>query len=152
MYFEDETTQKHEKQGIIKIKKVNDNEAEIIQASVPDDMLKEINPSMNNNFRLPEGSMKSGMFSLGGAFLDGVEDDIGGTLDINLVKQNSNNLMDYTEKINMNGFEGVFDSFNCLCFFTFENIFDLRKRKIPTNFYNNFQDKILDNFTSFKKK
>ena len=152
MYFEYETTQKHEKQGIIKIKKVNENEAEIIQASVPDDMLKEMNPSMNNNFRLPEGSMKSGMFSLGGAFLDGVEDDIGGTLDINLAKQNANNLMDYTEKINMNGFEGVFDSFNCLCFFTFENIFDLRKRKIPTDFYNNFQNKILDNFTSFKKK
>ncbi len=152
MYFEYDNTQKHEKQGIIKIKKVNDNEAEIIQSSVPDEMLKEINPSyFNNNLKLPEGSMKSGMFSLGGAFLDGVEDDVGGNIDINLLKQNSANLMDYSEKINMNGYEGVFDSFNCLCFFTFENIFDVRKKTVPADFYTSFQNKILDNFTSFKK-
>ena len=96
--------------------------------------------------------MKSGMFSLGGAFLDGVEDDTGGTLDINVIKQNAANLMDYSEKISMIGYEGVFDSFNCLCFFTFENIFDIKKKSIPTNFYTNFQNKILENFTSFKEK
>ena len=152
MYYEYDNTQKHEKQGLIKIKKVNDNEAEIIQSSMPDEMLKEVNPSyFNNNLRLPEGTMKSGMFSLGGAFLDGVEDDIGGNIDINFLKQNTANLMDYSEKINMNGYEGVFDSFNCLCFFTFDNIFDVRKRSVPTDFYTSFQNKILDNFTSFKK-
>ncbi len=152
MYYEYDNTQKHEKQGLIKIKKVNDNEAEIIQSSMPDEMLKEVNPSyFNNNLRLPEGTMKSGMFSLGGAFLDGVEDDVGGNIDINFLKQNTANLMDYSEKINMNGYEGVFDSFNCLCFFTFDNIFDVRKRSVPTDFYTSFQNKILDNFTSFKK-
>ena len=56
------------------------------------------------------------------------------------------------EKINISGYEGVFDSFNCLCFFTFENIFDIKKKSIPTNFYTNFQNKILENFTSFKEK
>ena len=152
MYYEYDNTQKHEKQGLIKIKKVNDNEAEIIQSSMPDEMLKEVNPSyFNNNLRLPEGTMKSGMFSLGGAFLDGVEDDVGGNIEINFLKQNTANLMDYSEKINMNGYEGVFDSFNCLCFFTFDNIFDVRKRSVPTDFYTSFQNKILDNFTSFKK-
>ena len=153
MYFEYETTQKHEKQGVIKIQKGEGDKAEIIQSSLPNDMLEDMDPSSaNNNMKFPGESMKSGMFSLGGAFLDGVEDDTGGTLDINVIKQNAANLMDYSEKISMIGYEGVFDSFNCLCFFTFENIFDIKKKSIPTNFYTNFQNKILENFTSFKEK
>ena len=91
--------------------------------------------------------MKSGYFSLGGAFLEGVDDDMD-VIDINMVKKNAANLMDYSDKISMNGYEGVFDSFNCMCFFTFENIFDIRKRlSITSNYYNKFQKNILDNFT-----
>jgi hypothetical protein len=60
--------------------------------------------------------------------------------------------MEYSGKFSMNGYEGVFDSFNCMCFFSFENIFDIRKRfSLDTNYYKIFQDKILNYFTSFKK-
>ncbi len=152
MYFEYETTQKHEKQGVIKIQKGEGDKAEIIQSSLPNDMLEDMDPSSaNNNMKFPGESMKSGKFSFGGAFLDGAEDDSEG-IDINVIKQNAQNLMDYSEKISMIGYEGVFDSFNCLCFFTFENVFDIKKKSIPIDFYTNFQNKILENFTSFKDK
>ena len=60
-------------------------------------------------------------------------------------------MIDFEEKVNINGYEGVFDSFNCICFFTFENVFDLRKRfSLSFNYYNNFQNKILDIFTDYK--
>ena len=107
--------------------------------------------SANINNRFPGESMKSGMFSLGGAFLDGGDDDIG-VIDINMVKQNASSLMDFSEKISINGYEGIFDNFNCLCFFTFDNIFDIRKKfNLPTNYYTSFQNKILESFTHFKK-
>ena len=152
MYYEYENTQKHEKQGAIKIQQQGDN-VEIVQATMPNDIMDEFSPSVNpsNNMKFPGESMKSGMFSLGGAFLDGGEEDMG-VLDINMVKQNAASLLDYSEKISMNGYEGIFDSFNCMCFFTFENIFDTRKKfTLPTNYYTNFQNNILDNFSQFKK-
>ena len=153
MYYQYENTQKHEKQGIIKIQKLDGDKAEIIQSSLPNDFMDEFSPSLkanNKNLKFPGESVKSGNFSLGGAFLDGVDDDMD-VIDINLVKKNAVNLMDYSEKFSMNGYEGVFDSFNCLCFFTFENIFDIRKKfKLPKNYFTNFQNKILESFTSFK--
>ena len=154
MYYEYENTQKHEKQGIIKIQKLDGDKAEIIQASMPKDFLDELSPSLNtnnnNNLKFPGESMKSGYFSLGGAFLEGVDDDMD-VIDINMMKKSAANLMDYSDKISMNGYEGVFDSFNCICFFTFENIFDLRKKyKLSDNYFTSFQNKILESFTSFK--
>ena len=77
--------------------------------------------------------------------MDGV-DDFGAET------KNPGNFNDYSEKISINGYDGIFDCFNCMCFFTFENIFDIRKRlTLATNYYTNFLDKILDNFTEFKK-
>ena len=153
MYYEYENTQKHEKGGIIKIKKIDDNKAEIIQESLPDGIQGELATPMNsNNFRFPGESLKNNTFSLGGGLLEGVDDDMAmGNIDINAMKQNCANLMDYSEKISINGYEGIFDSFNCMCFFTFDNIFDVRKKNINTNFYSAFQNKILEHFTSFKK-
>ena len=149
MYFEYETTQKHEKQGAIKIQKVDGDKAEIIQATPPNDIMNEFSPSPN--IKMGGDSVKSGMFSFGGAFLDGADEDMG-VLDINQIKQNAGNLMDYSEKISINGYEGVFDSFNCLCFFTFQNIFDLRKKfNLPEDYYTSLQSKIIENFTYFKK-
>ena len=148
MYYEYENTQKHEKQGAIKIKKVNGDKAEIVQASMPQGMLDPDLASPASNF--PGSSLGGGMFSLGGAFLDGGEDEKGGADPI-VIKQNAANLMDYSEKFNINGYEGVFDSFNCMCFFTFENIFDIRKRLgLKEDFYTDFQNKILMNFTNAK--
>ena len=148
MYYEYENTQKHEKQGAIKIKKVDGDKAEIVQATMPQGMLDPDLTSPSSNF--PGSSLGGGMFSLGGAFLDGGEDEKGGADPI-VIKQNAANLMDYSEKLNINGYEGIFDSFNCMCFFTFENIFDIRKRLgLKEDFYTDFQNKILMNFTNVK--
>ena len=149
MYYEYENSQKHEKQGAIKIKKVDGDKAEIVQATMPQGMLDPDLATPISNF--PGSSLGGGMFSLGGAFLDGGEDEKGGA-DPVVIKQNAANLMDYSEKFNINGYDGIFDSFNCICFFTFENIFDIRKRLgFKEDFYNDFQNKILMNFTNFKK-
>ena len=149
MYYEYENTQKHEKQGAIKIQKVDGDKAEIVQATLPQGMLDDIDQSPDNKF--PGESMKSGMFSLGGAFLDGGEEEKGG-VDPVIIKQNAANLMEYSEKFSMNGYDGVFDSFNCMCFFAFENVFDIRKRLgVKDDFYTDFKNKILINFTKYKK-
>ena len=104
--------------------------------------------NLNNNFAKTPESIEAGNFlSMEGGFLD---DNVFGGKNSNLKK--SGNLLDIEEKININGIDGVFDSFNCLCFFTFENIFDLRKRfSSSNNYYDNFQNKVLVNFTEFKK-
>jgi hypothetical protein len=115
---------------------------------MPQGMLDPDLTSPSSNF--PGSSLGGGMFSLGGAFLDGGEDEKGGADPI-VIKQNAANLMDYSEKLNINGYEGIFDSFNCMCFFTFENIFDIRKRLgLKEDFYTDFQNKILMNFTNVK--
>ena len=46
------------------------------------------------------------------------------------------------------GKEGNFDNFVCMCFFTFENVFDINNRSgtIPD------KNKILQNFSQFKLK
>ena len=148
MYYEYENTQKHEKQGAIRIQKVDGDKAEIIQASLPNGMLEDVEQTPNNRFR--GESIKSSMFSFGGAFFDGGEEEKG-SIDLLQIKQNAANLIEYSEKFSMNGYDGVFDSFNCMCFFSFENIFDIRKRLgIKNDFYIDFKDKILINFTKYK--
>ena len=72
--------------------------------------------------------------------------------DKNEAPKNMAKIIDTKEKIDINGYDGVFNSFSCLCFFSFENVFDVRPRlTLAKNYYNNFQDKILTNFTNFKK-
>ena len=153
MYYEFENTQKHEKQGKIKILQTNKG-AEFIEESLPkgplfdEDIAGSSINNLNNNFAKTPESIEAGNFlSMEGGFLD---DNVFGGKNSNLKK--SGNLLDIEEKININGIDGVFDSFNCLCFFTFENIFDLRKRfSSSNNYYDNFQNKVLVNFTEFKK-
>ena len=85
---------------------------------------------------------------MGADFLD--DNDFGGK-NFNPTKQ-IGNLVDFDDKINISWYEGAFDSFNCLCFFTFENVFDIRKSvSLDINYYNNFKNKIMNNFTVFKK-
>ena len=112
-------------------------------------MLEDVEQTPNNRFR--GESIKSSMFSFGGAFFDGGEEEKG-SIDLLQIKQNAANLIEYSEKFSMNGYDGVFDSFNCMCFFTFENIFDIRKRSpLAINYYNNFEKRILVNFTDYRK-
>ena len=63
----------------------------------------------------------------------------------------AHNLLDYTEKVNIAGYEGNFDNFVCLCFFTFENAFDLNN-KSGNPIDEAFKNKILDNFREIKSK
>ena len=66
--------------------------------------------------------------------------------------KNVRNDLDRDERNNMNGYEGLFGNFNCLRFFNFENIFDIRKRENMNDGYSNFRDNILTNFTKYKNK
>ena len=147
MYYEYENTQKHEKQGAIKIRHTNKG-AEFIEESLPKGSLFDEEENMGT----PISKFGSKIESFGGGFLSPVgnfldDNEIGGGKNI----KNMGNMIDYEEKVNINGYEGVFDSFNCMCFFTFENVFDLRKRfSLSFNYYNNFQNKILVHFTNYK--
>ena len=144
MYYEYENTQKHEKQGAIKIRQTNTG-TEIIEESLPKGgMFDDIASSPISK---PD-SLAGGILSMGADFLD---DNDFGVKNFNPTKH-IGNLVDVEEKINISGYEGVFDSFNCLCFFTFENVFDIRKRvSLAINYYNNFKNKIMNNFTGYKK-
>ena len=143
MYYEYENTQKHEKQGAIKIRKTNQG-TEIIEESLPKGGV--FDDVASSPISKPD-SLAGGIFSMGGDLFD---DDFGGK-NFNPTKH-IGNLMDVDEKVNISGYEGVFDSFSCLCFFTFENVFDIRKRvSLALNYYNNFKNKIMNNFTEYKK-
>ena len=140
MYYEYENTQKHEKQGIIKIEKTEDDKAKIIAESMPKDNLFDDTE--------PTSSLKNNDDFFG-------DDDFGNLDMISGIGKNIGavNLMDYSEKININAYDGLFDSFNCMCFFTFENIFDIRKNiSLTTNYYTSFQKKIMSNFAEFQDK
>ena len=143
MYYEYETTQKHEKQGAIKIRKT-ERGTEIIEESLPKGGFFEEGTTPTNKI----GSSSGGrFFSLGGDFLD--DNDFGGK-NINPSKR-MKAINEVDEEMNIYGHEGLFDSFNCLCYFTFENIFDINKKMSLTfNYYNNFQKKILVNFAEYK--
>ena len=145
MYYEFENTQKHEKQGAIKIRQTNQG-AEIVEESLPEDFLDD---EMIGTTPISKPKKKSIDFlSMGnGGFLD--EDNFGNDYNMKKVM----NALDKDDNNYMNGFEGLFDNFNCICFFTFENVFDIRKREaINDSFYANFRENILSNFTEYKNK
>ena len=145
MYYQFENTQKHEKQGALKIKRRSKG-VEFIEESLPKDFLEEDvgTPISKGN----KGTFDGEFLSLGGgAFFD--DENFGGE---NFNMKKVMNTLDNDDKNNMNGFEGLFDNFNCLCFFTFENIFDIRKRNIVTEgHYNEFRQNILNYFAEYKK-
>jgi hypothetical protein len=146
MYYEYENTKKHETQGIIKIKETKEG-AEFIEESMPKDLIFDEENIANNKSgsKSPE-SFDGKILNMSGEFLD---EDFGNKKPGNKKK---GNLIDIEEKISINGYEGIFDSFNCLCFFTFENVFDIRKRlSLAINYYDNFQNKVLNNFCGATK-
>ena len=145
MYYEYENTRKHEKQGTLKIKKT-ERGIELEEGSLPKEVIFDEIASPISQSKIHE-SPGNGIFTMGEKFFD--DNDFGGK-NFNAYK-NKGNLIDLDEKINLSGYDGVFDSFNCLCFFTFENVFDIRKRfKLSNNYYNTFQQNILNSFTEYK--
>ena len=188
MYFEYENTQKHEKEGAIKIRKTDANEAEIINIDMPEESNKEKKEvkeeevqkkieekieatkeqkeneeenkeDLDDNFKINENNNdktqvilgdKDNLFGDDKADGDDIFGDEGFDFIPDLGKE-AHNLLDYTEKVNIAGYEGNFDNFICLCFFTFENAFDSNNRSgIPID--ESFKNKILDNFIEMKSK
>ena len=146
MYYEFENTQKHEKQGALKIKQTNKG-AEFVEESLPEGFLDEefdTNPKLKGKKKSIDGDF----LNMGkGGFLD--DDNFGN--DFNMRKMMND--LDSDDKNNMNGYEGIFDNFNCMCFFTFENVFDIRKREsVSDGYYANFRENILKNFTECNNK
>ena len=146
MYYEFENTQKHEKQGALKIKQTNKG-AEFVEESLPEGFLDEefdTNPKIKGKKKSIDGDF----LNMGkGGFLD--DDNFGN--DFNMRKMMND--IDSDDKNNMNGYEGIFDNFNCICFFTFENVFDIRKREsVSDGYYANFRENILKNFTECNNK
>jgi len=146
MYYEFENTQKHEKQGALKIKQTNKG-AEFVEESLPEGFLDEefdTTPKIKGKKKSIDGDF----LNMGkGGFLD--DDNFGN--DFNMRKMMND--IDSDDKNNMNGYEGIFDNFNCICFFTFENVFDIRKREsVSDGYYANFRENILKNFTECNNK
>ena len=144
MYYEYEKTQKHENQGAIKITKNETGETEFIEESMPKgELFEDDDNGLKFGSKLPD-SLEGGLPSFKGEFFDCDEFE-------KLENEYKSNGYDFNEKISINGYDGLFDSYSCLCFFTFGNVFDIRKRvTLTTNYYNNFQKNILVNFTELK--
>ena len=143
MYYQFENTQKSENQGVIKIKQTNEG-PELVEASVPKGFLEE---DMGTPIIKARGSRGSIDFlSVKGGFFD--EENLGSDNNMkNMIKE-----MDKIDNNIINGFEGLFDNFNCICFFTFENVFDIRRGNLLSNdYYTNFKLNVMRNFTEYKK-
>ena len=144
MYYEYENTQKHEKQGAIKIRQTNKG-AEFVEESMPKGFLDE---EGGTSLKEKKGSFDGDFLNFGKeGFLD--EENFGGD-NFNMRKVMKD--LDSFDKSNMNGYEGLFDNFNCLCYFIFENIFDIRQRNsVNDEYYGNVKDNILKYFAESKK-
>ena len=77
--------------------------------------------------------------------------------EINFNNYNSNNVdlndiddnfEDFNYKINLSSYDGTFHHFNCLCYFMFENLFDLTK-SFKNNFYDKFYKNVIEHFANF---
>ena len=244
MYFEYENTQKHEQGGAIKIRKTEDDKAEIINNEISMPIMKEDEEESDENIYISDFSKKQdseivtipnssksdkknqtliNKISLLNANMkkeskekennendnaeiieneniekENKEDDILENLDIaqsirdkekeNLLKKKGydgyicgsmNNMdflddammafddpagglkksqasmLNYSEKIKLNSYDGYFDDFNCMCLFSFENIFDFNSRSCccscccNSNFYNKLKDNIFSKFSDY---
>lgn len=158
MYYEYEnTTKKDEKEGAIKIKKNDSNEAEIIQVDFPQNIINDVEIEEAGGNNILEVDYKANInninkkedkiFNVLSKYNEVIFGDDDYTPDYGKIP---NNILDYSEKVNINGYEGNFDNFNCLCFFTFENVFDTRSKfNFIIESYNLFEKKITDNFAQF---
>lgn len=62
----------------------------------------------------------------------------------------NNNMLNYLENIKINSYDGYFDSFSCMCLFSFENIFDFNIGSCcDSPNYSQYQRKILKNFVEY---
>ena len=72
---------------------------------------------------------------------------------LNISKGLNDKIIKYSDEINFNGYSGIFDNHNCLCFFTFENVLENKKNyQYNYDFYKNYLKKIMKYFTPLKEK
>ena len=160
MYYEFENIEKHEKEGAIRIRKTDSDKVQIMQVDMPELLIKDNNDDEEDNKKIVKNDNnnsqcknKNNQEKLNENCKDKTEDffedeyfdfmpDSGQIFD---------NLLDYSEKVNINAYEGNFDDFSCVCFFTFENIFNMKKKfNITTQPYTILEKKIKENFGEFK--
>ena len=160
MYFEYENTQKHEKDGAIKIRKTDANEAEIINVDKPEKIIndneEEEEDEEDNNINNNPSTGNKNDDKKENLINENEDDEIFGDEVFDFMPDSgkiSDNLLDYSEKFNINAYEGSFDDFICMCFFSFENVFDTRsKLNLTTQPYTLFEKKIVEYFGEFKLK
>jgi len=179
IYYQYEGNQKHEKfvkNGVIKIKNSVDNKPEIIDDILPakyiydDSMIskenEEMTGEMNNSIELvtknksissdninnskrkksANSSYKIGKENDNQSF-DNMSDDFYNK------KRMNENIINYSDQINITGYNGTFDSYNCLCYFNFENIFESQdKYQYNYKFYNEYLKKIMKYFSPLNGK
>ena len=165
MYYEYENTTKKEgeEEGAIKIKKNESNQAEIIQVDLPKNIINDVEDEEMGENNMLEVNNKANLnninninkkevkiFNIFSKYNEVIFGDDDYTPDYGKIP---NNILDYSEKVNITGYEGNFDNFNCLCIFTFENVFDTRSKfNFITESYNLFEKKITENFAQFNLK
>jgi hypothetical protein len=65
----------------------------------------------------------------------------------------SENIINYSDQINITGYNGNFDDYNCLCYFNFENIFENQEKyQYNYKFYKDYLKKILKYFSPLNRK
>ena len=82
------------------------------------------------------------------------DESVGGTKKRQISQISS--MLNYSETIKLNSYDGYFDDFNCMCLFSFENIFDLNSKSCcncccccDSNACNKLKDKIFSKFTNY---
>ena len=149
MYYEYDGKQKPEifnENDIIKIKNTKGSKRELI-----DDFLFQgnlFNDSISSSNSDSE-SIKKNTVHLNLNENDNEKNDKNSTQ--NEIKLINENIIKFSEQININGYDGVFDNYNCLCFFAFENIFENHSYyQYQYAFHKNYMKKIMKYFTKLK--
>ena len=163
MYYEYDSYQRKEtyrQNAVIKIKNIKNNSPEIVNDILPQEFLyNDSNISSDSDDEINE-KKESNAFSKD-KFLSSNKKSKGNrsksASDIKLINDFSADInehtINYNGQISFNGYNGIFDNFNCLCFFTFENIFENQEKyQYKYDFYKNYLKKIMKYFTSLKEK
>ena len=180
MYYQYEGSQKHEKyvkNGVIKIRNSLDNKPEIIDDILPEkylynrsiisneseEMLGDINNSIkfvtknksissknnNNNSNIKKSVNSDNKIGKENdtQSLANISDDFSNK------KKMNENIINYSDQINITGYNGTFDSYNCLCYFNFENIFENQnKYQYNYKFYKDYLNEIMKYFSPINGK
>ena len=179
MYYQYEGNEKHEKyvkNGVIKIRNSLDNKPEIIDDILPAKCLYNSSIISNESEEMSEGINNSIKFVIKNKSISsknsnnskskksvnsynriGKENDIQSfenmSDDFYNKKKMNENLINFSDQINITGYNGIFDSYNCLCYFNFENIFENQNNyKHNYKFYQDYLKKIMKYFSPLNEK